>query len=60
MDKLAYYALSGYHRYMAFNQRKEKEIAMARMTYTALQQQIRVLTINTDCWEATPGGGWGT
>ena len=56
LDKLAYYALFGYHRYMAFNQRKEKEIAMARMTYTALQWQIRVLTINTDCWEAARGG----
>ena len=30
---------------------------MARMTYTALQRQIRVLTINTDRWEATPRGG---
>ena len=38
-----------YHGYMAFTTRKEKKIAMVKMTFTALQQQIRVLAINTDC-----------
>ena len=38
---------SRYHGYMAFAKRK-KEIAMVKMTFTALQQQIRVLAINTD------------
>ena len=38
-----------YHGYMAFAKRKEKKITMVKMTFTALQQQIRVLAINTDC-----------
>ena len=34
---------------MAFAKGNEKEIAMVRMTFTALQQQIIVLAINIDC-----------
>ena len=34
---------------MDFAKRNEKEIAMVRMTFTAVQQQIRVLAINADC-----------
>ena len=47
---------------MAFAKRK-KEIAMVKMTFTALQQQIRVLAINTDsvslyvCFFCFGGGG---
>ena len=49
---------------MAFAKRK-KEIAMVKMTFTALQQQIRVLAINTDsvslyvCFFCFGGGGGG-
>ena len=55
---------SRYHGYMAFAKRK-KEIAMVKMTFTALQQQIRVLAINTDsvslyvCFFCFGGGGGG-